>query len=174
MNHLCLKAFGSIILVLLSLSTYASEVIHDYPVKVESLTIEPYTPPYETDLPLDSTPVQLRISGTIPSKYNKSIEENLDGISLPYKNLGTSYTYQILFLQDANLYTAPNFLSKSDKAQKIGTVNEQGEVQFSPEWTPKFVYREYRYTLQDKLSALLFGVKVHDQEDLSLTLERTP
>ncbi len=173
--NMCLRRFlmMSILLLQLPQLAQASQVIYDYPLEISSLQVVPYTPHYETNLPAEAIPVELLIKGSLPSKSGKEIEETLSGISLPYGAGAGAYTFQSLYIRENVLFAVNSYLS-TNQAKALAEVDSEGQVLFYSEWIPEAIYREYRYTLQDKLSALLFGAKVKNQEDLSLSLRKSP
>lgn len=136
------------------------EIIRDYPVKIESITVRPYQRP---PLPNGLDPVQFVIKGTI-QKNGKSvyIQQTIEGLSLPMANT-TAREYLPIGREGDSIYT-------ERKKHQVAKIDNNGRVILDPNWKWETTYREYRYNLEDRVSALLFGVHVKNTEAMSIDI----
>ena len=137
-----------------------NEIIRDYPVTIERIEVRPYQrPPLSNDL----DPVQFVITGTI-QKNGKSerVQRTVEGVTLPLPNT-TAREYLPVGRSGHAIYT-------ERKEHIIAEIDSNGKIIPDANWKWEITYREYRYDLEDKVSALLFGVHVKNSEHLSLDI----
>lgn len=134
------------------------EIIRDYPVTVESITVE------ATDRPAlgQMKPVKLVIIGTI-KKGDKTerVKNIVEGLTLPHRQVKGVSEYLTLVRSGDTIYT--------DRTQQaIAKVDRNNKLILEGNWNWQITHREYRYTLEDRISALLFGVLVKNDEYISV------
>lgn len=137
-----------------------NEIIRDYPVKIERINVRPYErPPLSSDL----QPVQLVITGTI-QKDGKSmrVQRTAEGVTLPMANT-TAREYLPIGRSGDGIYT-------ERKEHLIAKIDSSGNIIPEASWKWETTYREYRYDLEDRVSALMFGVHVKNTEALSIDI----
>lgn len=154
-----------------------SQVIYDYPIVLEDLTITPVTPAYTPILPEGAIPVELTLKG----QYEKNghvheVLTQINGVSVPLLSQDKAFLYSQLFVLDQTLYSAASLYIRNEadrrQVKALASIDAEGHVLANLDWNFTAQYREYRYTLEDRLTALAFGTLVHNSEDVSISVEK--
>lgn len=153
----------------------ASDVIRDYPVEINSLTVETVSLPYPPRLPEGAVPVALKLDAYVPA-LGHSISMEAEGISVPATDIeGVAY-YMPFFRLGHTIFAAKTLYLDQPGVRasiiEVATIDAYGQVQENDTWALDFLYREYRYTLKDRLAALAFGIWVKNSETLMLSARK--
>jgi hypothetical protein len=168
-----LSNFGMIGTLLLSIiatiskpamASSSSQVIYDYPFSVATIRVEPSNRKTLAEL----EPVTLHLEGSIETSWRtRPISGAVEGILLADREVEKTRRYLLLLRSENVIYTDKG----GQPGEAIGEVDEDGRLIVDPKWSWRVIYREYRYTLADRLLVLVHGVIAKNQEGLFIELD---
>jgi hypothetical protein len=148
-------------------------IIRDYRLHVKSIVSEPAQLTYEAQFPGGGFPVTLNVKGWAEvNGRRKHVAMESDGMLFSHQKIPGASVYMQLFQIGNTLYVANNLYLSTDTEMEndsiiaIGSVDAEGNVTENDNWSFHIIYREYRYTLRDRLYALAAGHLVENREDL--------
>lgn len=137
------------------------DVITDYPVNIESIVVRS-----RRDPPSQSkSAIELFVTGTI-TKNGRSqlVSGSVSGVSLPYPNTTSVREYQTVERSD-------DIILSDRSRHELATIDSENKVSTDLDWQWTVTYREYRYTVKDRLAALMFGVWVKNTQFVSIDVD---
>ena len=158
-----------------SAESVKDDVITDYEVAITA--IEVIDRQAVSELSADHGAIQdvaLKITGTaIVHGKRLDLIEIIDGVSVSAANIKGSRFYLLLGADDYQVFTVGCNAFSLGKDCRIGLGAIDADNVLIPhgdwKWTAK--YREYRYSLKDRLAALAFGVLVKNSNDFYVELD---
>lgn len=138
-----------------------TDIITDYPVSVERITVHSRS---STSDPSKSA-IELFVSGTIQKNgRTQRVSGMVNGVSLPYAETTSAREYQSLLRIDDRIAT-------DRSKQELASIGSNEEVVTDLDWQWTITYREYRYTIKDRLAALMFGIWVKNTQFISINVD---
>lgn len=139
----------------------SSQVIYDYELGIESMRVQASDRGTLTSL----EPVDLVLEGTVRTGWRiRSISGAVGGMSLPHPDFENAREYRSLVREGDVIYTEPHL-------EAIARVDAEGQVIPEPQWSWRVTYREYRYSLADRVLGLILGIHFENQDALFVELD---
>jgi hypothetical protein len=110
-------------------------------------------------------PVELVLEGSVKTGWRtRRISGAVAGVSQPHRSFEGTREY-LLLVRDADvIYTEP-------RLEAIARVNADGQVIPEPQWVWRMIFREYRYSLADRMLGLIIGIRFENQDEIFVELD---